>query len=176
MKKAVFILTISAILMIACGSNRQHDTQSATEAISLFQNEPGDSSLYGLACDGCTDSVLVFLPYAGGDPDTFDIIDAFQHRRIFGRPHIGDELVVILNPEDSAEAYMVFNMEELKDTASPLARLFGGARRQMDRLLDKYHTMGDEVDKILAEKSGEVDELQESEDNTSGELQVGETL
>ena len=34
----------------------------------------------------------------------------------------------------------------------------------------------DEVDKILAEKSGEVDELQESEDNTSGELQVGETL
>ena len=112
MKKAVFILTISAILMIACGSKQQHDMHTEAEAISLFQNEPGDSALYGLACDGCTDSVLVFLPYAGGDPDTFDIIDAFQHRRIFGQPHIGDELVVILNPEDSAEAYMVFNTED----------------------------------------------------------------
>ena len=137
MKKAVFILTISAILMIACGSKQQHDMHTEAEAISLFQNEPGDSALYGLACDGCTDSVLVFLPYTGGDPDTFDIIDAFQHRRIFGQPHIGDELVVILNPEDSAEAYMVFNTEELKGTwcymVSPTLRNVEKMPRRMQR-------------------------------------------
>lgn len=44
-----------------------------------------------------------------------------------------------------------FNMDELKETSSPLGRLFGGARRQMDRLLEKYHTMGDEVDKIYVQ-------------------------
>ena len=33
----------------------------------------GDSTRYGLACEGCTDSVLVFLPGTGGDPVTYNI-------------------------------------------------------------------------------------------------------
>lgn len=137
MKKAVILLAIGAVLTIACSSKKQHAMHSETEAISLFQNLEGDSALYGLACDGCTDSVLVFLPYSGGDPDTFDIIDAFQQRRIYGRLHIGDEVAVILNPEDSAEAVKVFNMEELKGTwcymVSPTMRHIDNMPRRMRR-------------------------------------------
>ena len=115
MKKTVFFIFASMLLMIACGSNQQPTvTDVADDAISLKKNLPGDSALYGLACDGCTDSVLVFLPYSGGDPDTFDIINAFLQHRIYGRPRIGDELAVTVNPEDRDEALSVVNMEMLK--------------------------------------------------------------
>jgi hypothetical protein len=138
MKKTVFLLLIATALSCACGNKHSKpvsDIQS--DAISLQKNVPGDSALYGLACDGCTDSVLVFLPYSGGDPDTFDIINAFQERRIYGRPHIGDELAVILNPEDHDEAYTVINMEELKGTwcymVSPTLRNVDNMPRRMQR-------------------------------------------
>ena len=115
MKKALFPIFATMLLMIACGSNQQPTvTDVADNAISLKKNLPGDSALYGLACDGCTDSVLVFLPYSGGDPDTFDIINAFLQHRIYGRPRIGDELAVTVNPEDRDEALSVVNMEMLK--------------------------------------------------------------
>ena len=124
------------MLIVAC-SQKQAPRERQEEAITIQQNEPGDSTLYGLACDGCTDSILVLLPYAGGDPDTFDIIDAFQQRRIYGRLHIGDEVAVILNPEDSAEAVKVFNMEELKGTwcymVSPTMRHIDNMPRRMRR-------------------------------------------
>ena len=117
MKKTLFLLLSAAVLISACGSKSTQEPKGvASDAISLQQNVPGDSALYGLACDGCTDSVLVFLPYSGGDPDTFDIINAFQQHRIYGRPHIGDELAVILNPEDRDEALVVIDMETLKGT------------------------------------------------------------
>ena len=117
MKKTFFFLLLTAILLYACGNKHNQAMQETrAEAISLHENLPGDSAIYGLACDGCTDSVLVFLPYSGGDPDTFDIINARQENRIYGRPHIGDELAVILNPEDRDEALVVIDVEELKGT------------------------------------------------------------
>jgi len=117
MKKTFFFLLLTAILLFACGNKHNKMTEAPdSDAISLQKNVPGDSAIYGLACDGCTDSVLVFLPYSGGDPDTFDIITARQEHRIYGLLHIGDELAVILNPEDHEEALMVVNMEQLKGT------------------------------------------------------------
>ena len=116
MKKTFLYLFSTILMMSACGSKQQQSVASdvADDAISLQKNLPGDSALYGLACDGCTDSVLVFLPYSGGDPDTFDIINAFQQHHVYGRPRIGDELAVIVNPEDRDEALSVVNMELLK--------------------------------------------------------------
>ena len=126
------------LLMIACGTNQQQPTTDvADDAISLKKNLPGDSALYGLACDGCTDSVLVFLPYSGGDPDTFDIIKAFQQHRIYGHPRIGDELAVIINPADRDEAYSVVNMEMLKGEwgyqVLPQLRSAESLRKRMQR-------------------------------------------
>ncbi len=112
MKKILSFL-ILLVLLIACGQKRPPKEELA-EPINTYQSLPGDSTLYGLACDGCTDSILVLLPFAGGDPDTFDIINAYHERQIFGPPRIGDELAVILNPEDKEEAIMVVNIERLR--------------------------------------------------------------
>ncbi|MBR4921010.1 MAG: hypothetical protein IKZ62_06835 [Prevotella sp.] len=112
MKKTIALFVLM-LLIVSCGHKKPRKNDIA-EPISTQQNLPGDSTLYGLACDGSTDSILVFLPYSGVNPDTFDIINAFQEHHIYGRPHIGDELAVILNPEDKAEVLMIVNIEALK--------------------------------------------------------------
>ncbi len=114
--KAPLYLILVILIMTACGHKQQPKQAKGQdyEPLTTQENTPGDSALYGLACDGCTDSVLVFLPYSGGGLDTFDIITAHQQHRIYGRPHIGDELAVIPNPEDKDEALIVINMETLR--------------------------------------------------------------
>ncbi|MBQ9230780.1 MAG: hypothetical protein IJ190_06305 [Prevotella sp.] len=110
MKKSILII-LSALCLFACGGKRDSAKEETTAAL---QNMPGDSTRYGLACDGCTDSILVLLPFSGANPDTFDVINAFQQHRVLGRPQVGDELAVILNPEDKEEVLMVINIEEIK--------------------------------------------------------------
>ena len=112
MKKTLFFAII-ALIMTACGNKQPKKEKVPNDAISMYKSIPGDSALYGLACDGCTDSILVFLPYSGGDPDTFDIISCRQQRRMLGRPHIGDALAVMLNPENPHEARSVINIGTL---------------------------------------------------------------
>ena len=112
MKKTIFIAFI-AVLMTACSSKQPKKDKMPNDAISMYKSMPGDSALYGLACDGCTDSILVFLPYSGGDPDTFDIINCRQQHRVFGRPHIGDALAVMVNPENRHEASCIINIGTL---------------------------------------------------------------
>ncbi len=115
MKKLLFSILLITILMVACGPQKKSSPDEKTsEAISLQENVPGDSTHYGLACDGCTDSIIVFLPYSGNGLDTFDIIRAHQQHRIYGRPRIGDEMAIIVNPNDTDEAVMAINMEELR--------------------------------------------------------------
>lgn len=109
-KKALFLVTVCCLLM-ACGK-KPHPRQKI-DSISTRQNLPGDSAIYGLACDGCTDSILILLPYSGGDPDTFNIIRAFEEHRIMGRPHIGDELAVILNSDSLHDVLMTINISSL---------------------------------------------------------------
>ena len=106
------LLLIAAILVLFSGCGTKEE-QKPEKTIGLSTNIEGDSTLYGLACDGCTDSILVFLPYSGGDPDTFDIIECRQQRHMLGRPHIGDALAVIVNPENRSEALWVINMGRL---------------------------------------------------------------
>lgn len=114
MKKILFPAVLAVILTVGC--SRQPSANNDGELPSVYQTMPGDSTRYGLACDGCTDSVLVFMPYSADRLDTFDIITARQQHRVFGRPHIGDELAVIVNPEDTAEALTVINLETLRAT------------------------------------------------------------
>lgn len=44
-----------------------------------------------------------------------------------------------------------FDIEEIKDNPGLFDKLFGGLRKQLDKILAKYHTMGDEVDKIYVQ-------------------------
>lgn len=52
-----------------------------------------------------------------------------------------------------------FDINEIRENPSLLGKIFGGARKQLDKILAKYHTMGDEVDKIyvqLKQYEGEI--------------------
>ena len=52
-----------------------------------------------------------------------------------------------------------FDIEEIKENPGFLNKLFGGVRKQLDKILAKYHTMGEEVDKIyvkLKQYEGEI--------------------
>ncbi|MBR4359832.1 MAG: toxic anion resistance protein [Clostridia bacterium] len=44
-----------------------------------------------------------------------------------------------------------FDMNEVRDNPSLWGRLFGKGRVQMDKILDKYHTLGDDVDRIYVQ-------------------------
>lgn len=44
-----------------------------------------------------------------------------------------------------------FDIEEIKDNPGLFGKLFGNLRKQLDKILDKYHTMGEEVDKIYVQ-------------------------
>lgn len=51
------------------------------------------------------------------------------------------------------------DIEELKENQGFFGKLFGNLRKQLDKILAKYHTMGDEVDKIyvqLKQYEGEI--------------------
>ena len=44
-----------------------------------------------------------------------------------------------------------FDIDELKENPGLFGKLFGNLRKQLDKTIDKYHTMGDEVDKIYVQ-------------------------
>ena len=60
-----------------------------------------------------------------------------------------------------------FDVDELKDDPSLFSKLFGNLRKQLDKILAKYHTMGDEVDKIYVELKKYESQIKESNRNLS---------
>ena len=44
-----------------------------------------------------------------------------------------------------------FDIEEIKDNPGLFGKLFGGMKKKLDQILAKYHTMGEEVDKIYVQ-------------------------
>ncbi len=55
-----------------------------------------------------------------------------------------------------------FDIEELKENQGLFDRLFGNLRKQLDKILAKYHTMGDEVDKIYVQLKQYESEIKQS--------------
>lgn len=55
-----------------------------------------------------------------------------------------------------------FDIEEIKENPGLLEKLFGNAKKQMDKILSKYHTMGDEVDKIYIQLKQYESEIKQS--------------
>ena len=102
---------IGAVLMLACGSNSQQ-AHLQTETNGQYQVE-GDSTIYGLACDGCTDTILVILRDVRKDPDTLNILEASRRHRVFGSLNIGHKLAVMRNAKDSTVADIVIDMGSL---------------------------------------------------------------
>ncbi len=55
-----------------------------------------------------------------------------------------------------------FDIEEIREEPGFFGRIFGNTRKQLDRILAKYHTMGEEVDKIYVELRKYEEEIKQS--------------
>lgn len=114
--KYLFLATFSAILMMAsCGKKKEPTTNIGTQ-IDVSKQIVGDSMVYGLACEGTSDSNIVVYPFSGGDPIKYSCIDAHKNHRIIGHPDIGDWVGLVLDKEDTTVATMVVNLDQLKGT------------------------------------------------------------
>ena len=107
-------VVVAALLTTACSSKTESRPTEETDLISMEPAMPGDSTVYGLACDGCNDTILVFLPRSGGDPDTFNILNASKQQQVMGHPMIGDKVAVVVNRENPKVADLVIDLEQLK--------------------------------------------------------------
>lgn len=58
-----------------------------------------------------------------------------------------------------------FDLEEINKNPTLLGKLFGGFKKQLDKILDKYHTMGDEIDKIYVQLKKYESEIKQSNRN-----------
>lgn len=117
MRKSIpMILMLLALTTFGCQQAKQGESAEDTAtADSLNGVLDGDSTIYGLACDGCTDTILVFLPLNNieSDPDTFNILNASRKHRVLGRPTVGERVAVVRNPNDSTVADYVIVMDDL---------------------------------------------------------------
>lgn len=55
-----------------------------------------------------------------------------------------------------------FDIDEIKAEPGILGKLFGFAKKQLEKLLNKYHTMGEEIDKIYVQLKGYESEIKQS--------------
>ena len=65
--KLVFIFTIVFSVAIAFASCNTKEEKDAEKPV-YTQRLQGDNAVYGLACDGCNDTVIVVLPEDNSDP------------------------------------------------------------------------------------------------------------
>ncbi|MCI6503968.1 MAG: lipocalin family protein [Prevotella sp.] len=115
-KYITFTLFTLLLLFSVAGCRKSEPTaevaEPAQEPEFVVKN---DSMIYGLICDGTSDSVIVLWPFSG-DPMVLNSIDAKHNRRIIGNLEIGDWTGVMLNAEDSMEVTMAVNLDQLKGT------------------------------------------------------------
>lgn len=110
-----YLLLIGLLIaLISCTGNRMADGDGLDSLV--VENAPGDSTLYGLACEGCNDSVVVILPYDLSDPHTYNITLAWKNHNIYGFPEIGDNIAVILSQNDSTMAEKVIVVDRIIGT------------------------------------------------------------
>ena len=64
--------------------------------------------------------------------------------------------------ESLAKIMSKFDIDEFKDSPKLFGRLLGNVRGQLERILAKYNTMGDEVDKIYVQLKGYEAEIKRS--------------
>ncbi len=55
-----------------------------------------------------------------------------------------------------------FDIDEIRENKSVFGKLFGNLKKQLEKILEKYHTMGDEVDKIYVQLKQYESEIKQS--------------
>lgn len=111
--KSIAVLGLSIACIVACGQQTNKKSTAQQKTKDDYQSI-GDSTIYGLACEGCNDSVIVLLPNDGSDPITYDVVDARRNKRILGDIQIGDWIGIVANRYDKRVADEVVNLDQLK--------------------------------------------------------------
>lgn len=121
-KAARLLLAVLAFGLLAACVGTPADTtpvEDLNETVGKTNREQlleGDSTIYGLACEGCNDSVVVLLPSDNSDPVTYNVLEATRLNRVLGRMKVGDWIGVVRNPEDTTVADLVIDLDDLKGT------------------------------------------------------------
>lgn len=55
-----------------------------------------------------------------------------------------------------------FDIDEIKENPSLFNKIFGNMKKQLDKIVSKYHTMGDEIDKIFVQLKKYENEIKQS--------------
>ncbi len=71
-----------------------------------------------------------------------------------------DDSSVMLNT--LAKIMEKFDIDEIKEEPGLFGKLFGNLKKQLDKIIAKYHTMGDEVDKIYVQLKKYENEIKQS--------------
>lgn len=138
--KSLVIMALAVVLLVACKKGAPHQRPDINLPISTAKPAKGDRAIYGLACMGCTDSVVVLLPNSGGDPVRYNILEATRKRQVFGDIEIGDWICVLPVEGETGRASMVIDLDKLKATWTyqvmpHLRDLSHLSRRQQARIL-----------------------------------------
>ncbi|MBM6993488.1 MAG: hypothetical protein I3J02_09535 [Prevotella sp.] len=114
MQKLLFFTLLSALLLtIGCQDEQRFKSGPNGHSNDELRMKD-DSTIYGLACEGCTDSVIVLLPNDGSDPVKYDIIDATRNHKVLGKIKTGDWIGLVLNKQDKKVADLVVDLDQLK--------------------------------------------------------------
>lgn len=66
---------------------------------------------------------------------------------------------------DLAKIMSKFDIDELKENPGLFGKLFGNMRKQLDKIISKYHTMGEDVDKIYVHLKEYENEIKQANRN-----------
>ena len=110
MKRLQIVALLALCLLMGCSQPQKRQYIVVNQALAM-----GDSTLYGLVCDGSNDTIVVFLtdPYDGTDPDTLNILEASSSRKVFGSLRVGDKVAMMRNAADSTKADIVIVTQDL---------------------------------------------------------------
>ncbi len=111
--KTVFAFLLGVVAMTACHHNKK-DTGKVQQTASYGQPLKGDSTIYGLACEGCSDTAVVLLPSDGSDPVSYNPVKANRQHRVLGRIKTGDWIAIVQNKADKHVADIVIDLDQLK--------------------------------------------------------------
>ncbi len=114
--KTFMLLVLAVVLLAACKEGSRPLHANISLPISTSKPAKGDHAIYGLACLGCTDSVVVLLPNSGGDPVRYNILEATRKHQVFGDIEIGDWICVLPVEGEKNRASLVIDLDKLKAT------------------------------------------------------------
>ena len=153
--------------------NTQTATAAATPSLEIAEVQP-----YDIAADReATTKALAHSPEvealtAGIDVNDLNTIVSFGAQSAEEISKASDLVLRSMNMSQIDETSKMlntlakimdqFDINEIRENPSVFGKLFGGMRKQLDKILAKYNTMGDEVDKIYVQLKQYENEIKQS--------------